>query len=94
MHCLFEIAINLYFICIVFALVLCHGLQVNSLLHTLLFTRSVNMAEGDSLKMGSLEEQIEELRAQLCTQWNAAHQLAILQGEIEYIRQKNERMEK
>ena len=85
---------NLFFICIVFALVLCHGSQVKSLLHTLLITLSVNMAEGDSLKMGSLEEQIEELRAQLSSQRCAAHQLAILQEENEFIRQKNERMEK
>ena len=79
---------NLFFICIVFALVLCHGSQVKSLLHTLLITLSVNMAEADSLKMGSLEEQIEELRAQLSSQRCAAYQ------ENEFIRQKNERMEK
>ena len=58
-----------------------------------LFNLIVNMTEGAE-SLGSLEEQIQQLRAQLSSQSNAAKQLAELQKENDYFRERNERMER
>ena len=58
-----------------------------------LFNLIVNMTEGAE-SLGSLEEQMQQLRAQLSSQSNAAKQLVELQKENDYYRERNERMER
>ena len=58
-----------------------------------LFNLIVNMTEGAE-SLCSLEKQIQQLRAQLSSQSNAAKQLVELQKENDYYRERNERMER